>query len=184
MSESKSLMAYVKDHGKLDELLFESNGELCEELDQFLEITEKGLAQKVDGYKLYIDHLESRAQYFKELADEAKIHEKTFLSVVRRMKENLKFAMHNMGTTELKGEQYRFALTEPTDKVVIENEEIIPVKFTKEEIVFKIDRELLTAALKAGEQIPGAKIELTQQLRQYVNSNSKKKKKEITNENK
>jgi hypothetical protein len=185
VTDSKSLMSYVKDHHQLDEELFRNEGELTTEMEQFLEINEKGLAQKVDSYKLYIDHLEYRAEYFKNIAEQAQVYEKTFLNQIKRMKENLRFAMQNMNTDELKGEQYRFALTEPTDKLVIENENDIPVKFTKEEIVFKMDRDAIKKALQSGEQVPGAKLEITQQLRQYVNGNKKKKTKELkeVNEN-
>lgn len=180
MTESKSLMAFVKDHHKLDEALLKNDGELSEELEQFLQITEKGLAEKIDGYKLYMDHLEFRAQYFKDLAQQAKVYEKTFTNLIERMRGNLKFAMQNMNTNELKGEQYRFALTEPSDKLIIENEEEIPAKFTKEELVLTVDKEQVMAALKKGEKVPGAKIELVSQLRQYVNGGSKKKtKKEV-----
>jgi hypothetical protein len=181
MSENKSLMSLVRDHYKLDEDLLKNGGELSEELEQFMQITEKGLSEKIDSYKLYMDHLAFRAEYFDNLAKQAEQYKKVFDNQIKRMKENIKFAMRNMNTTELRGEQYRFALTEPTDKLVIENEEAIPAMFTKEELVLKLDREAIMNELKKGEQVPGAKIELTQQLRQYVNSNSKKKKpKEVT----
>jgi hypothetical protein len=186
MSESKSLMALVKDHHKLDEDLFKNDGELSPEMEQFLEITEKGLAEKIDAYKMYMDHLEFRAEYFKQLSEQAQQYEKVFLNQIKRMKENIRFAMQTMNTTELKGEQYRFALTEPSQKLVIENEELIPVKYTKEIIDFKPDREAIKKALEIGEAVPGAKLETTQQLRQYVNAGKKKKqiREVIENENK
>jgi len=176
MSEQKSLMSLVKDHHKLDEDLFKADGELSAEMEEFLQITEKGLAQKVDSYKMYMDHLEYRSEYFKNLAIQALQYEKSFLNQIKRMKEILRFTMLQMQTNELKGEQYRFALTEPSAKLVIENEELVPVKFTKEEIIFKMDRDAIKAALESGEAVAGAKLETTNQLRQYVNSGNKKKK--------
>jgi len=173
-TENRSLIAIVKDFNALDELLIEQEGELCPTLENWMQINEQNLAEKVDNYKLYIEHLESRNDYFKNIKDQANQAQNIFKNMVSRMKSNLKFSMQSMGTNEINGELYRFKLGKPKLKIFITNSEDIPLKFTKEVTKIEIDMDEIEKAVAAGEIVPGVAIEETSSLLSYANTKGKK----------
>jgi hypothetical protein len=173
MEQNRSLVSIVKDFNALDELLIEQSGELCPTLENWMQINEHNLAEKVDNYKLYIEHLESRNEYFKGIKDQANQAQNIFKNMVSRMKENLKFSMSNLGSDELRGDMYRFKLSKPKQKVQIVNSEEIPLEFTKEVTRIEIDMDKIDAAISAGQKIPGVGIETSQSLLSYSNTKGK-----------
>lgn len=173
METNRSLIAIVKDFNALDELLIEQNGELCPTLENWMQINEHNLSEKVDGYKLYLEHLESRNEYFKGIKEQANAAQNIFKNMVSRLKDNLKYAMTSMETSELRGEMYRFKLGKSKEKIVIENAEMIPLKYTKEVTRIEIDMDAIKAAIDAGEVIPGIMIETNSSLLSYSNTKGK-----------
>lgn len=173
MEQNRSLVSIVKDFNALDELLIEQSGELCPTLENWMQINEHNLAEKVDNYKLYIEHLESRNEYFKGIKDQANAAQNVFKNMVSRMKENLKFSMGQLGTDELRGDMYRFKLSKPKQKIVIVNEGEVPLEFTKEVTKIELDMAKIEASIAAGQKIPGVEIETNQSLLSYSNTKGK-----------
>lgn len=173
-TENRSLVAIVKDFNALDELLIEQSGEVCPTLEQWMQINEHNMAEKVDNYKLYIEHLESRNEYFKGIKDQANQAQNIFKNMVSRMKENLKYAMASLGTDELRGDMYRFKLSKPKSKLTITDAEKIPLEFTKEVTEIQIDMEAIEKAISEGREVPGVTIETNQSLLSYSNTKGKK----------
>lgn len=174
MSESRSLFMLVRDFQALDELLIESGGEITPVLEEWMSLNAGDVGAKVDSYKLYIDHLDARAEYFKRLEAQAYEAKKLFENHIKRLKENLKQSMIEMGVDELRGQDFRWKLSQLKPKLVIEDAKAIPAKFTTETIVFEPDKEKIMAAIESGETIAGCRIEPVQSLKNYVNSGSKK----------
>lgn len=173
MEQNKSLISIVKDFNALDELLIEQSGELCPTLELWMQINENNMAEKVDNYKLYMEHLESRNEYFKGIKDQANTAQNVFKNMVARMKENLKFSMKALDTEELRGEMYRFKLSKPKSKIVVKNPDAVPLKFTREVTKVEIDMEAIEKALEAGEHIEGVEVEIAQSLLSYSNTKGK-----------
>lgn len=173
MEQTRSLVAIIKDFNALDELLIEQSGELCPTLENWMQINEHNLAEKVDNYKLYIEHLESRNEYFKGIKEQANNAQNVFKNMVLKMKENLRFAMEGMKTDELRGDMYRYKLSKPKRKIVISNRDEVPLEFTKEVLSIEIDMDLVEKAITEGRSIPGIKIEETQSLLSYSNTKGK-----------
>ncbi len=171
--ENKSLISIVKDFNALDELLIESGGELNETLEQWLQINESNLAEKVDNYKLYLDHLDARNEYFKGIKDQANSAQNIFKNMATRLKENLKFAMETTKSDEFRGQMFRYKLSKPKSKIVINDQEAIPMNFMQEKTVFVPDMEKIEAALANGEIIDGVSIETSQSGRWYANTKGK-----------
>lgn len=93
MEQNRSLVAIIKDFSAIDELLIEQSGELCPTLENWMEINENNLSEKVDNYKLYIEHLDSRNEYFKKIKEQCNDAQSVFKNMVTRMKNNLEFTM-------------------------------------------------------------------------------------------
>lgn len=173
-TESRSLVAIVKDFHALDDLLIETGGELCPTLENWLQINEHNLAEKVDNYKLYMEHLDSRVDYFKGIKEQCNTAQNSLKGMIERMKNNLKFTMENLNVDELKGEMFRFKLSKKSQKIAVENEGLVPAKFGKEVTTTVLDMEMIEKAIEAGETVPGIKILESQSMRSYANTKGKK----------
>lgn len=161
-------MNIINEFSRLDSILIESGGELTEELEQALALNEKNLQSKVDGYKLYIEHLEKRAEYFKQIENEAKDARKMFENVQDRLKDRIKSVMSFLNVNEIEGESYRFKLIDGKDKLVIHNESLISDEYKKEVVSLELDKEKLMKDLQAGLKIDGVDIQVVKSLRTYI----------------
>lgn len=161
-------MNIINEFSRLDSILIESGGELTEELEQALALNEKNLQSKVDGYKLYIEHLEKRAEYFKQIENEAKDARKMFENVQDRLKDRIKSVMSFLNVNEIEGESYRFKLIDGKDKLVIHDENAISDEYKKEVVSLELDKEKLMKDLQAGLKIDGVDIQVVKSLRTYI----------------
>lgn len=165
---NKSLLNLVNEFQELDRLLIESNGELSDELELALSLNQSQLQTKVDKYKLYLEHLKSRSEYFKSIEEEAKQAKKIFENANEAIKERLKFIMINLNVDELSGESYRFKLIDGKDKLVIHDETLISDEYKKEVVSLELDKEKLMKDLQAGLKIDGVDIQVVKSLRTYI----------------
>lgn len=165
---SKSLVNIINEFSRLDSLLIESGGELTEELEQALALNEKNLQQKVDGYKLYIEHLKTRAEYFKNLENEAKEARKMFENVEDKLKERIKHVMSFLNVNEIEGETFRFKLIEGKDKLVVKDEALVSDEYKREVVSLELDKEKLLHDLQSGLKIEGVEIQVIKSLRTYI----------------
>lgn len=178
--ENKSLVSIVNQAMDIERVLMESGGEITESIELALAVNSKELAEKVDGYHMVIErfealetHYKSRSDFFKTISGQCK-------SVVNRLKDNIKFAMQEMGAEEIRGNDMRFKLSPTQGRLVIEDPEMIPVEFKTEIVETKIDEKSIKEALKSSE-VPGAKLEPGFSLRTYANIPDRKSKKEVAN---
>jgi len=174
MEQSKSIISIVKDFNALDELLIENEGELNETLEQWMKINESNLAEKVDNYKFYTDHLDSRVEYFKKIKEQCNDAQNVFKNMIERMKTNIRFTMESLNVDELRGETFRYALSKPTVRIKITKQDDIPAEFFKEKTELVLDMEKLQAAIDSGKVIPGVDLEESRSLRSYTNTKGKK----------
>lgn len=173
--ENKSLVLLVNEAMKIEQMLIESGGELSESVENALAVNSKELSQKVDGYQHILErfdslekHYKARAEFFKQIATQCK-------NAQDRLKDNIKYAMQELGVDEIKGQDMRFKMTPTSGSLVIEDPEMVPVEFKAEIVTTEIDKKALKEALSKGD-VPGAKLEAGFSLRSYANTPEKKKK--------
>ena len=179
--ENKSLYLIVNEAMQIEQMLMESGGEVTPEIEMALSVNSSELANKVDGYQHIIerfnslaDHYKARAEFFKTIAGQCK-------TASDRLKDNIKFAMIELGVDEVKGQDMRFKLSTTSGTLVIEDAEMVPVEFKTEVITTEIDKKSLKEAALKGD-VPGVKIEPGHSLRSYANTPEKKSKtKEVVN---
>lgn len=183
-TESRSLVKLVGDFQALEQLLLEQEGELNETLEQWMDINQGDLALKIDGYKLFIDHCEAKADYFKDRAAEFSAAAKALLGHKDRMKEYLKFSMLQMEKEELAGVDFKFKLINSKASIEIFDESLLPASFMRETVTLSADKEMIRAALDSGEQVAGVKMIENKHVRSFINSGTTKpaKKKEKKND--
>lgn len=175
MSTERSLLSIINEASSIEGMIIESGGELTPDIEMLLEVNQRTLAEKVDAYHMVIErfealekHYQSRSDYFKTISGQCK-------SVILRLKNNIKFAMQEMGVEEIKGLDMRFKLSQTPGSLVIEDPEMVPVEFKKEVISTEIDKKALKEALGKHE-VPGAKLDRGFSLRTYANIPDKKTK--------
>jgi hypothetical protein len=171
----KSLVRLVSEFSHLDQKIIDAGGEISPELEAELDLNSGEISQKIDNYKLYMDHLEFRSSYFKSISDQASDAASMFLNQVKRMKDALKLTSKRLGTSDLIGNSYRFKVSSIKPKLIVEPIELVPAKYLKEVVKIELDKDLIIKDLEAGIEVPGCRLEDNFSIRQYVNvgSNSK-----------
>jgi hypothetical protein len=165
---NKSLIQITNEFLELDRLLIESGGELNEEIETALALNQKDLQVKVDKYKLYMDHLKQRAEYFKDLEAEARDARKVFENSSDKLKDRIKYMMNLLNVNEIDGETFRFKLIEGKDKLVVEDQTIVPQEYFIPVTTMNLDKEKLLQDLQSGLKIEGVDIEVIKTLRTYL----------------
>ena len=180
--ESKSLISLVNDSTTIEMALVESGGEITPEIEQALTVHANSLAEKIDGYQHIIErfealetHYKDRMEFFKQAAGHCK-------TAAERLKNNIKYAMQELGVTELRGNDIRFKLAPTQGTLIIESTDQVPLEFKEEVIETVVKKGEVKKALQAGQTVPGAKLITGFSLRAYPNVPEKKSKKsEVVN---
>lgn len=163
-----SLVGLVHEITEIERQLIQGEGQLSPEIEALFDLTTGAIKDKVDRYKFIMDAMDARSVYFKDLSDQMTSARRLFENQKNRLKENLKYAMTNMDTTELEGHDWRFKLSRLKDKVVIDQSKL-PSEYMKDEVIRVVDKDAIESALMLGETIPGVTTEPSTQLRPYVN---------------
>jgi hypothetical protein len=165
----------VIETNNIEQMLIESGGELTEAIEQALAVRDLELVEKVDGYQHIIERFFSLEAHYKERAEFFARISKQCAGVQDRLKNNLKYAMQEMGTTELIGVDVKFKLTPTSGSLVIDDADMVPVEFKSEVVETVIDKKKLKDAAASG-NVPGAHVEPGFSLRMFANVPDKKKK--------
>lgn len=179
MSDARSLVRLTNEFSQLDQTLIESGGEISPEIESRFELASGAITEKIDNYKLYMDHLELRSAWFMSIADQAYAAANSFTNQIKRMKSNLKTAAKLLGTSDLNGNAYRFKISKLKPKLIVEPIELVPAKYLKEVVKVEIDKDLIIKDLEAGIDVPGCRLEENYSVRQYINAGSNAK--DVTN---
>lgn len=178
--ENKSLYLIVNEAMALEQQLMESGGEITPEIESALAVNQESLMEKADGYQHVIERFESLSEHYAARAEFFATIGKQCKTAAERLKNNIKFAMIEMGVDELRGQDIRFKVTPTSGTLHIDDEEMIPVEFKTEIVKTEVDKKSLKEALKSSE-IPGARLEPGFSIRTYANTPEKKSKKAVVN---
>lgn len=170
---AKSLLQITSEVNQLEQMLIEGGGEITETIESMLAIRDISLPEKVDSYSFVLQRLESNAQFYKERAAMFQNAAKTIENAQKSLKDRLKIAMHELQVTELAGNEVKYKLTASKPKLVIEDVEMIPLKYKREVISTEIDKEKIEQDLRENIEVIGAKLEPVFALRQSVNTKGK-----------
>lgn len=168
-----SLIQMVQDANKLEILLMESAGEVTPEIENLLAVREINLPEKVDGYSAVIKRFAAIETHYKEKAKMFSLAAKQLATAQENLEERLKYAMQELGVTELLGNDIRYKLIPTSGTLEIIDAESVPVEFKTEVVETVIDNKALKAAITAGKEITGATVKPGFQLRQFVNKGAK-----------
>jgi hypothetical protein len=162
----RSIVAQTKD---IVAAIVENNGEITPEIEVALMVIEERTPAKIDAYAVVMERMEMESKYWAEKAEYYKRVSNSCKNVREKLRENIKYAMEQLGTKELMGRDVRFRLSSSTPKLVI-NEDILDREYLKTEYVTSPDKDRIKEALKAGTDVEGACFLETTSLRQFANA--------------
>jgi hypothetical protein len=164
-----SLIAITRQLHQFELDLLENGGELSPEFEEVISAVSIARDRKAEAYFHLIERMNGVSNEFKRKAAMMDLIASGATSIIKKLKANLKFAMESNELTEMPGETIVFKTTKPSEKLDVENEDLIPDEYFDriETITHVLNQEKVLADLKNGIEIPGAKIKLTRQLRHY-----------------
>lgn len=154
-------------HESLDEH-GEANADNLAIIDEWFAEADKLSHDKADGYANTITRLNADAKLCREEAARLSKRAKTIENAVERLKQRLKefIDLHHNGS--FKTTTHNFAVAMSTPKVEIEDESLLweravnkfgePYVEKVETVTWKLNREAILMAWKAGEILPGVQV--------------------------
>lgn len=129
--------------------------------DELVETTiegETGLMEAIDAALLRIVELEALSAGIDGAVDAMKVRQSRFKSGAERLRGSLLLAMDTAGLKKAERPTATLSLAKAADKLIVHAEEEIPSKYLIEKTSVAPDKKAITAALKAGEMVPGAHL--------------------------
>ena len=142
----------------LSNQIIEQGGEVTPEQDQALAITEAQLEGKAVAYGYVVKKLEYECDTIDAEIKRLQGLKKSRKTTIERMKSTVANAMQTFGITEVKSETMKLNFRK-SDTCEIEDEKLIPAKYKQEVVTVKIDKMAIKKAIKAGEDVQGARLQ-------------------------
>lgn len=162
-----SLYNIQEEYQRLADFLLSTGGEVTEEIEQALAINKEQLQNKAVNYGFVIKQMEAENDIIDSEIARLQENKKRRLKAIERLENNLVGAMQHFGVPKLEQPGLLTLSLRKSETCEIEDESAIPTQFIKLKIVEpikSIDKTAIKAAIKSGEQVPGARIQEHQNL--------------------
>lgn len=136
----------------------------AEGLDEILATVEGALEEKLEAYAMVIRNIESDVDGLKAEEKRLSDRRKTMENGIKRMKENMQFAMSSTGEKKIQGEKFTFTIQKNPPSLNLVDESLIPKEFFVE-VAPTINKKAIMEHLKAGSHVPGTQIQQGESLR-------------------
>lgn len=153
----------IADKYKLIQQLIE-DGAPEEAFIEALNAIDGELAEKLENYASVMKNIESDIAGIK--AEEGRLAErrKAMENSIKRMKENMQFAMETAGEQKLKGEKFTFTVQKNPPSLKVHDETLVPEIFFEQPQPV-LNKKLLLSALKDGHEYEGVEIQQGESIR-------------------
>ena len=136
-----------------------------DDLSGILETVEGAIEEKLEGYAMVIRNIESDVEGLKGEEKRLADRRKTMENGIKRMKENMQFAMSSTGNQKIKGEKFTFTVQKNPPALKVLDESLIPIEFVAVTTISTVDKKAIMEHLKAGSHVPGTQISQGESLR-------------------
>jgi len=137
----------------------------ADDLSGILETVEGAIEEKLEGYAMVIRNIESDVEGLKGEEKRLADRRKTMENGIKRMKENMQFAMSSTGNQKIKGEKFTFTVQKNPPALKVLDESLIPIEFVAVTTISTVDKKAIMEHLKAGSHVPGTQISQGESLR-------------------
>ena len=161
-----SLIKYeLKEINNIANFLDSENNELDEKtINDTKESIELLLEEKSEQLELILKELEAKEEKCKEIADFYAKKAKYTNEKKKMFKELILEAMRKLGAKKIETVTGTFTIRNNTPSLIIDDENLIPQKFTTFVQTKKIEKNEIKNEIKKGIKIPGVHLETTQSL--------------------
>lgn len=128
--------------------------EIAERVSEYLQVAQ----EKRDRFCAFLAHLEGQEELCKAEEERIAARRRRFSNMRERLEGYAISTMENLGVRKLEGKTATLSLRLKPPSVVILNPAEIPERFMVEKITRSEDRNAIKAAIKAGEDVPGATL--------------------------
>ena len=109
-NNKKSLNDILEDYQKIENELIESDGEISELLEKKLNLHEKELGDKLDGYEHFVRYLKSKIEYLKNMENHFSNRRKVLENSIKRCKNSMTNSLVITGKNKVKTNDFNFSL--------------------------------------------------------------------------
>lgn len=158
---------------EINEIIFNlqqliENGASEEDIQIYMdskEVVEMELVEKLENYAMVITNLQSSSDGKEAEAKRLLENAKSERNAIKRMKEDMQFAMINANQPKIKGEKFNFTVQKNPPSLKVLDDAVIPPQFISVEEVRNIDKKAILAELKNGAEIKGVEIQQGESIR-------------------
>ena len=168
---ANSLFALTTEAAQIEDMLWESGGEITPELEERMNDNDVALRTKTDSYGALIHKFGSTVDMIDAEIKRLTSLKKVAQNAETKLKDRVKYSMEQNGMTKLDGAFTKFSLRK-SEKTITDDESILaPYQFVLEEFRqtlppyislpdFKVNKTIIKDMIKKdGIQIPGAHLE-------------------------
>lgn len=159
MSTMPALYEIRRDYLQALEVLTDPDSDIpLEAVTDTLEGIEGMLEEKATNVAKFMRNLESAASAIKEAEQQMAQRRKAIESRAQGLKDYLKHNMEASGITRIESPWFVLAVQKNPASVELADEDALPDEFKQEVVTVKADKTAIKEALKAGQEVPGARL--------------------------
>jgi hypothetical protein len=152
-----------KEYLELANQLIESGGECSPELELQLTINQEQLEQKARGYGFVVKQMESDVSIIDAEIKRLGELKKARLKTIERLETTVSNAMQLYQINKLETPTLKISFRK-SESVEIDDESAISFAYLKEKITYTIDKTAIKEAIKKGEVVAGARLQINQNI--------------------
>jgi alanine dehydrogenase len=152
-----------KEYLELANQLIESGGECSPELELQLTINQDQLEQKARGYGFVVKQMESDVSIIDAEIERLKGLKNSRLKTIERLETTVSNAMQLHQINKLETPTLKISFRK-SESVEIDDESAISFAYLKEKITYTIDKKAIKEAIKKGEVVIGARLQINQNI--------------------
>lgn len=159
-----SLYNIEQEYAQIVQALLEAGGETTPEMDEALALNKEQLQTKAVNYGFIVRQLEGEVKIIESELERLSDLKASRKKSVDKLKKAVADAMIHHGCQWIESPVMKLSLR-ASESVEIDDEKAIPVlQFMREKVTLSPDKALIKEALKAGEIVPGAHIQVNHSL--------------------
>ena len=107
---NKSLNDILNEYQLLENELISTNGEIDEDLENKLNLHEKELGEKLDGYEHFVRYLKGKVEYLKSMENHYSKRRKVLENSIKRCKNSMTSSLVITGKNKIQTSDFNFSL--------------------------------------------------------------------------
>lgn len=155
-----------QDMMKIQQELFENEGELTNELAVQLEVNNANMAHKVEGYHKIINDFAGKEISIDDEIKRLQAKKKSIQAASKRLKDNLITVASLYGKPNKSGNHrlevgHITLMTRNSRTVQVQDLDSLPSEYKVEKVTISPDKKAIKQALENGNKVPGAEIAIS-----------------------